>query len=61
MRLIKLEEVKRNTGLGKTSIYELMKTGDFPASVKLIGNCVGWVETEVEQWILDRIAQRDQK
>lgn len=34
-KLIKLPEVKRIVGLGKTSIYSLMKKGKFPQQVPM--------------------------
>ena len=55
MRIIRLKEVQSKTGLGKTSIYELMKAGAFPTSIKIIGNHVGWVESEIEEWIIQLI------
>ncbi|WP_425289147.1 helix-turn-helix transcriptional regulator [Shewanella xiamenensis] len=32
---------------------------DFPKAVKLSSRSVAWVESEVQEWILERIAQRD--
>lgn len=54
--LIRLPEVLRRTALSKTSIYDLAKSGDFPASIPLGGKAVAWLESEVEQWIQSRIA-----
>ena len=54
--LIRLPEVLRRTALSKTSIYDLAKSGDFPASIPLGGKAVAWLESEVEQWIQGRIA-----
>lgn len=54
--LIRLTVVLQRTALSKTSIYDLMKAGDFPASIPLGGKSVAWVESEVNQWIADRIA-----
>ncbi|WP_273432272.1 AlpA family transcriptional regulator [Chitinibacter tainanensis] len=55
--LIRLPEVLRRTALSKTFIYDAVKAGTFPASVPLGGGkAVAWVESEVNQWIADRIA-----
>ncbi|QLG87069.1 AlpA family transcriptional regulator [Chitinibacter bivalviorum] len=54
--LIRLPEVLRRTALSKTSIYDLMKAGEFCQSVPLGGKAVAWLESEVEQWIQGRIA-----
>ena len=59
-RLIKLGEVKQETGLSRSSIYRLVKNGDFPKPVKLGERASAWLESEVDQWIVDRIERRDQ-
>jgi prophage regulatory protein len=59
MRLLKRPEVQAKTGLAKTQIYDRMIAGTFPRSVKLSSKAVGWVEEEINQWIRDRIAERD--
>lgn len=58
-RIIKLSEVKDLTGLSRSSIYRKISDDSFPKAVSLGGKAVGWVEAEVQQWILDRIAERD--
>lgn len=55
-RLIRLAEVERVTGLKKSNLYLLMKRGAFPPSIRLTGRCVCWPETQVLQWVQDRIA-----
>jgi len=59
MRLIKLAEVMNQTALGRSSVYKYMKEGLFPKPVTQIGKSVAWVESEVQEWILDKIGQRD--
>ncbi len=57
-RLIRLAEVMHKTGLSKTSIYAMIRAGGFPGTVH-VGTASFWVESEVDQWISDRIAARD--
>lgn len=59
MRLMRLPEVTKVTGLGRSSIYEKISEGTFPKSVPLGGRAVAWVSDEVEAWILERIEERD--
>lgn len=59
MRIIKLAEVIRITGLSRSSIYRKLNDNSFPVPVPLGHKAVGWVEDEVHQWILERIALRD--
>lgn len=59
MRLIKLKEVIHITGLARATIYKYMKEGKFPLSVSLGERAVAWVEEEINDWILDKIENRD--
>ncbi|SGZ19792.1 AlpA family transcriptional regulator [Moritella viscosa] len=59
MKFIRLTEVKKMTGLGRSSIYSFMADGSFPQTVSLGGRAVAWVEKEVEEWMFERIAKRD--
>jgi len=56
-RLIRLPEVIKMVGLGKTAIYALMKEGKFPKQVPLFPGCryKGWVESEVRDHIAAQI------
>ena len=51
LRLIKLEEVKLLTGLGKTTIYELIAKGVFPRAKQTPARRVAWRESEVREWL----------
>jgi prophage regulatory protein len=55
IRFLRLPEVIEVTGLGKTKIYELQAQGSFPRRVKITGHSVGWVETEVQAWLAQRV------
>jgi prophage regulatory protein len=54
MRLPKVIEV---TGLKKTSVYNRMREKTFPLSVQLGPRTVGWIASEVDQWVAERIAE----
>jgi len=57
-RLIPLRpDVQARTTLGKTRIYELIASGDFPQPVKL-GRRIAFVEQEINNWVLQRMAER---
>jgi prophage regulatory protein len=58
-RFLKLPQVLERTQLGKTSLYQRMKDGDFPASVRLSENSVAWLESDVDAWVLKMAAQVD--
>lgn len=59
MRIIRLKEVMDKTGLSRSTIYRQITEGIFPLSVPLGGKAKGWLESEVEGWILSRVAERD--
>lgn len=49
--LLRLPEVSRLTGLGRSAIYERMGLGAFPLPRNLGGNAVAWPAGEVLDWI----------
>jgi prophage regulatory protein len=59
--LLRLGEVKARTGLGRSRIYALCASNDFPRPVKLGERASAWVSTEIDAWIAARIAARDAK
>lgn len=56
MRLIRLKEVMDQTALSRSAVYRKMNEGSFPQSVSLGDRAVAWVESEVQDWIAQRIA-----
>lgn len=52
-RLLKLSEVSRRVGLGKSMIYRLISEGRFPAPYKISPSAARWSEHEVMEWIAD--------
>ena len=57
--ILRLPDVKRKTGQSRSTIYDKVQRGEFPAPVKLGERAVGWVEAEVDAWVKDRIEARD--
>ena len=60
-RLLRLPEVEAASGLRKSTVYLLMKRGEFPRCVRITPRCVAWPESKVLQWVQDRIAGADQQ
>jgi prophage regulatory protein len=54
-----MAEAVRQTGLPKSSIYALLKEGNFPKRLQLSTRCIGFVESEIQDWVQARIAERD--
>jgi prophage regulatory protein len=55
--ILRLPAVKAATGLSRSTIYERIKQGTFPAPVSLCGHAVGWPASEISAWIQARIAE----
>ena len=60
MRIIRLKEVMVLTGLARSTIYKFVSVDLFPKPISLGDRCVGWLESEVHDWILSKINERDQ-
>jgi len=60
MRIIRLKDVMDLTGLARSTIYKFISGNSFPKPISLGDRCVGWLESEVHDWILDKIKERDQ-
>ncbi|MBY7668015.1 MULTISPECIES: AlpA family transcriptional regulator [Vibrio] len=61
MRFLKLKEVMEKTALSRSAIYRKMSDGEFPQSVSLGDRAVAWVDSEVQDWVIDRVAERDER
>ena len=55
-RLIRRKEVEAKTGLGASSIYAEMGKGKFPKPIHISERRVAWIESEIDDWIAERIA-----
>lgn len=56
-RLLDMRQASFKTCISKTVIYELLKTGDFPAKIKL-GRMTRFSENEIDAWINDAKLKR---
>lgn len=55
-QIIRLLEVKTLTGLSGSSIYRMASKGTFPKPIKLGERSSGWIVSELEQWLEQRIS-----
>ncbi|HAU1152519.1 TPA: helix-turn-helix transcriptional regulator [Legionella pneumophila] len=53
--VLRLETVKKRTGISRSNIYKLMSEDLFPKSISLGARAVGWIESEINEWIEQRI------
>lgn len=59
MRLIRLKEVMQITGLARSTVYKYIAEEAFPKPVSLGERCVGWVDDEVQGWVVARVQERN--
>jgi len=53
-RIIRLKEVIKITGLSRSSILSFAKEGSFPKPFKIGVKAMGWLESDIDNWIEDR-------
>ena len=56
-QILRLTDVKAMTGLSSSTIYLRMAEGKFPKKINLGSRAVGWIKTEVNEWIEERIRE----
>ncbi len=42
------------TGFSRATIYRLMAEGRFPRTIKLSVRAVGWLESDIDNWLNER-------
>jgi prophage regulatory protein len=55
IQILRLPEVCKATGLGRSMVYRLEAQQRFPARVRISERAVGWVEEEIQGWLAERI------
>lgn len=58
--LIRLRQLEELTGRKRSSIYSDMAAGRMPRPIKIGPRAVAWMRADVETWLAERVAQRDQ-
>lgn len=55
MRMIKPSEIEGVTGMSLTTIWRREREGTFPKRKQLSIRRVGWLSSEVEEWLRTRL------
>ena len=58
--LLSQDEVIQAVGLSRQEIWRRRRAGDFPKPVKLGTRRIAFLKSEIEAWIADRVAERDE-
>jgi len=57
-RFLRLNQVVEKIGISRSTVYLYLKQGRFPEPVHLSERLVAWVESEIDNWMKERIAAR---
>ena len=53
--IIRLPQTIEKTGLSRSTIYALLSRGEFVTKIKLSPRTMGFLESEVNAWIAERL------
>jgi prophage regulatory protein len=53
--ILRRPQVEQRTGLSRSTLYQYSKDGDFPKPVRLGLRAVGWLESDISDWIAARV------
>ena len=53
--ILRRPQVQQRTGLSRSTLYQYIKDGEFPKSIALGPRSVGWLESEISDWIAERV------
>lgn len=59
MKLLTAKQVLAMIGIGRTTLYAMMREGEFPKPIQITKGRVAWIGSEVEKWVMERAEQRD--
>lgn len=60
-RLLRLEEVSYKVGISQSCIRSKMKKGEFPQCIHISSTQVAWLESEINEWIQEKVQEREEK
>ena len=62
-RILRSKHVVGRVKLSRSEVYELVKRDQFPKPFKLVqgGRASGWLESEIDEWIVSRASERGEQ
>ncbi|MGZ8183058.1 MAG: helix-turn-helix transcriptional regulator [Methylobacter sp.] len=55
LSILRRKQVEARIGLSRSTIYERIKAGTFPAPISLGAKSVGWIESEINAWLSSQV------
>lgn len=56
-QILRRPQVTARTGYPRSTLYLKISRGEFPKPIKLGARAVGWLESDVSEWIAERVAE----
>jgi prophage regulatory protein len=56
LRILRRKQVEDRVGLACSTIYASVAAGTFPKPIQLGAQSVGWLESEIDAWLRERVA-----
>ena len=57
-RILRLPTVIQQTGLSRSTVYAWVAAEQFPRPIALGPRAVGWIASEIDEWLERRVAGR---
>jgi prophage regulatory protein len=63
VQVLRHAEVKKRLKVSSAKLFDMVAKGQFPKPFKIVpgGRAVGWLESDVDEWVLDRKANLSQE
>jgi prophage regulatory protein len=58
-QLLGRKQIEERLNLSRSTLYALLARGQFPKPIHLTTKKVAWMESDIEQWILERKSKSD--
>lgn len=53
-KVIKQPELQNMLGISRGTLFNMRNSGDLPAPIKISSRCVGWLQSEIDEWLRSR-------
>ncbi|MCA0935791.1 AlpA family phage regulatory protein [Vibrio alginolyticus] len=61
LQFMSLKEVIELVTLKKTAIYDKIKKGEFPPQIRMGGNTIVFIKSELEFYLASKVLEKDEK
>lgn len=55
LAILRRKQVEARVGLSRSTIYDAIRAGSFPAPVRIGARAVGWIAGDVDRWLAAQV------